>query len=54
MRRGFTAPRDVKVFCRVFPDAFFVSDRPPYFDLKGVRGTAAIGRVSFDAGVFPR
>ena len=33
--RGFTAPRDVKVFCRVFPDAFFVSDRPPYFDLKG-------------------
>ncbi len=30
-----TAPRDVKVFCRVFPDAFFVSDRPPYFDLKG-------------------
>ncbi len=33
--RGFTAPRDVKVFCRVFPDAFVVSDRPPYFDLKG-------------------
>jgi mono/diheme cytochrome c family protein len=29
------APSDVKEFCRVFPDAFFVSDRPPYFDLKG-------------------
>jgi Protein of unknown function (DUF1592)/Protein of unknown function (DUF1588)/Protein of unknown function (DUF1587)/Protein of unknown function (DUF1585)/Protein of unknown function (DUF1595)/Planctomycete cytochrome C len=27
--------RDVREFCRVFPDAFFVSDRPPYFDLKG-------------------
>jgi hypothetical protein len=26
---------DLKEFCRVFPDAFFVSDRPPYFDLKG-------------------
>ena len=35
MLRPNTAPRDVKVFCRVFPDAFFVSDRPPYFDLKG-------------------
>ena len=29
------SPPDVKEFCRVFPDAFFVSDRPPYFDLKG-------------------
>jgi mono/diheme cytochrome c family protein len=29
------SPRDVKEFCHVFPDAFFVSDRPPYFDLKG-------------------
>ena len=27
--------RNLKEFCRVFPDAFFVSDRPPYFDLKG-------------------
>ena len=26
---------DVMEFCRVFPDAFVVSDRPPYFDLKG-------------------
>ena len=25
----------MKAFCRVFPDAFFVSDRPPYFDAKG-------------------
>ncbi len=30
-----TAPSDVKEFCRVFPDAFVVSDRPPYFDLRG-------------------
>ena len=30
-----SAQRDVKEFCRVFPDAFVVSDRPPYFDLKG-------------------
>src|SRR5262249_10205681 len=29
------SPSDVKEFCRVFPDAFVVSDRPPYFDLKG-------------------
>jgi Protein of unknown function (DUF1592)/Protein of unknown function (DUF1588)/Protein of unknown function (DUF1587)/Protein of unknown function (DUF1585)/Protein of unknown function (DUF1595)/Planctomycete cytochrome C len=32
---GKTAARDVNEFCRIFPDAFFVSDRPPYFDLKG-------------------
>jgi hypothetical protein len=30
-----SATRDVKEFCRIFPDAFVVSDRPPYFDLKG-------------------
>ena len=30
-----TASGDVTEFCRVFPDAFVVSDRPPYFDLKG-------------------
>jgi mono/diheme cytochrome c family protein len=32
---GESAARDVQEFCRVFPDAFVVSDRPPYFDLKG-------------------
>jgi mono/diheme cytochrome c family protein len=32
---GESPARDVQVFCRVFPDAFVVSDRPPYFDLKG-------------------
>ena len=32
---GESATRDVQEFCRVFPDAFVVSDRPPYFDLKG-------------------
>lgn len=32
---GESAARDVREFCRVFPDAFVVSDRPPYFDLKG-------------------
>jgi hypothetical protein len=26
--------RDVAEFCRVFPDTFFVFDRPPYFDPK--------------------
>ncbi len=30
-----SATPDVIEFCRVFPDAFVVSDRPPYFDLKG-------------------
>ena len=36
MRAPGEAPApDVKEFCRVFPDAFFVSDRAPYFDLKG-------------------
>jgi hypothetical protein len=34
-RRGESATRDVQEFCRIFPDAFVVSDRPPYFDLKG-------------------
>ncbi|MDR3636979.1 MAG: DUF1592 domain-containing protein [Isosphaeraceae bacterium] len=29
------APRDIRTFCRVFPDAFFLSERPPYFDPKG-------------------
>ena len=32
---GEIAARDVQEFCRIFPDAFVVSDRPPYFDLKG-------------------
>ena len=32
---GESPARDVQEFCRVFPDAFVVSDRPPYFDLKG-------------------
>jgi hypothetical protein len=26
--------RDVLEFCRVFPDAFFLAERPPYFDAK--------------------
>src|SRR5262249_34875119 len=30
-----SATADVREFCRIFPDAFVVSDRPPYFDLKG-------------------
>ncbi|MGO9918666.1 MAG: DUF1592 domain-containing protein [Isosphaeraceae bacterium] len=29
------APADVRMFCRVFPSAFFLSERPPYFDEKG-------------------
>ncbi len=29
------APVDVRMFCRVFPSAFFLSERPPYFDEKG-------------------
>jgi mono/diheme cytochrome c family protein len=32
---GGSAAAAVREFCRVFPDAFVVSDRPPYFDLKG-------------------
>src|SRR5262249_45832542 len=28
------APRNLTEFCRVFPDAFFVSDRQPYFESK--------------------
>jgi len=28
-------PADVRTFCRVFPSAFFLSERPPAFDEKG-------------------
>jgi len=28
------APADVRTFCRVFPSAFFLSERPPYFEEK--------------------
>ena len=31
---GDKPTRDLDVFCRVFPDAFFVDDRGPYFDAK--------------------
>ena len=31
---GDKSTRDLDVFCRVFPDAFVVSDRGPYFDPK--------------------
>ena len=31
---GDKPTRDLEVFCRVFPDAFFVDDRGPYFDAK--------------------
>ncbi len=31
---GNKPSRDLEVFCRVFPDAFVVSDRGPYFDPK--------------------
>jgi hypothetical protein len=35
MRTVGDAPaNDVAEFCRVFPDAFFLSERPPYFDAK--------------------
>ena len=50
-----TARRDVKEFCRVFPDAFFVSDRPPYFDLKGgAQGRPLSAGFPPDAGLLPR
>ena len=36
MRYSGTGPtRDLEEFCRVFPDTFFVADRPPYFQPKG-------------------
>jgi mono/diheme cytochrome c family protein len=31
---GDALARDIEEFCRVFPDAFFLSERPPYFDAK--------------------
>src|SRR5262249_53946881 len=35
MRYAGNAPApDLEEFCRVFPDAFFITERPPYFDTK--------------------
>jgi hypothetical protein len=32
---GDAGPPELKLFCKTFPDRFFVSERPPYLDSKG-------------------
>ena len=47
--------RGLERFCAVFPDAFVISDRAPYFEPNAAGpGSTADGRLSPHAGIFPR